>query len=271
VSVPPEVAAFYASFLEESRLTVGPARLEFERTKDLLARLLPPPPAKIVDVGGAGGAYSLWLAAQGYDVDLVDASRRLVDVARAQSARAEKPIASLHVADARSLPQSDASAAAVLVMGPLYHLQDAADRARALAETFRVLAPGGVAVVAAISRYASTLDGMARKLSLDPRFVAIRDRDLADGAHSNTTDNPDYFTTAYLHRPEDLRRELTEAGLEDVAVFGIEGPGWILPDFGARWGDPALRKDLLDVARALEDQPSIVGISAHLLGTGRKP
>ena len=266
---PAEVQAYYAGFPEESRLAAGSSRLEFERTKEILSRVLPGPPARIVDVGGAAGAYSLWLAAQGYEVHLVDASPRLVEEARMRSAKSTAPLASLAVGDARRLPQESGSAAMVLVMGPLYHLTAAAHRAASLREAFRVLTAGGVAAVAAISRYASTLDGLARKLSLDPRFVKIRDRDLADGQHRNDTNELDYFTTAYFHRPDDLRAELEAAGFRDVTVLGVEGPAWILPDFDARWEDPALRKDLLDVARALESE--VVGISAHLLGIGRKP
>jgi ubiquinone/menaquinone biosynthesis C-methylase UbiE len=193
-----------------------------------------------------------------------------VEQARARNARSATPIASLTVADARKLPQEDGSAAAVLVMGPLYHLCAAADRATALREASRVLAGNGIAVVAAISRYASALDGLARHLSADPRFVAIRDRDLADGQHRNEIDHPHYFTTAYFHRPEDLRSEMEAAGFRDVGVLGVEGPGWVLPDFEARWADPAMRRELIEVARALESEPSIVGASAHLLGLGRK-
>jgi len=125
-------------------------------------------------------------------------------------------------------------------------------------------------VVAAISRYASALDGLVRKLSVDPRFVKIRDRDLADGQHRNDTDNVDYFTTAYFHRPDDLRSELEVAGFRDVTILGVEGPGWMLPDLDTRWEDADLRKDLLDVGRALESESSIVGVSAHLLGISRK-
>jgi ubiquinone/menaquinone biosynthesis C-methylase UbiE len=268
---PPEVQAYYARFPEESRLGHGSFRLEFERTKEILARVLPRLPARIVDVGGAAGAYSLWLAEQGYEVHLVDASPRLVEEARARSAKSTTPIASLSVADARRLPQEDGSAAMVLVLGPLYHLPSAADRMTSLREAHRVLASEGTAVVAAISRYASALDGLARKLSLDPRFVTIRDRDLVDGQHRNDTNNEDYFTTAYFHRPDDLRSELEVAGFRDVMVLGIEGPAWMLPDFDARWENPALRKDLLGVARALESEPSVIGVSAHLLGIGRKP
>ena len=267
---PPDVVSYYATFPEESRLGLGSSRLEFERTKEILARVLPGPPGPVVDVGGAAGAYSSWLAEQGYEVHLVDASPRLVEEARKRSVKSATPIASLSVADARRLPQGHGSAAAVLVMGPLYHLPAAADRVTSLREAFRVLAPDGTTVVAAISRYASALDGLSRKLSLDPRFVKIRDRDLADGQHRNDTNNADYFTTAYFHRPDDLRAELEAAGFRDVTILGVEGPAWMLPDFDARWEDAALRKDLLDVARALEAEPSVIGVSSHLLGIGKK-
>jgi ubiquinone/menaquinone biosynthesis C-methylase UbiE len=267
----PEVLAFYAGFPEERRLGIGRFRLEFERTKEILARELPGPPARVVDVGGAAGAYSLWLAARGYEVHLVDATARLVDEARRRSAASPSPLASANVADGRRLPQADRSADAVLVMGPLYHLTAADDRARALGEAFRILRPGGVVVAAAISRFASALDGIAQKLARDPRFVAIRNRDLAEGQHRNHTGDPAYFTTAYFHRPEDLRAEVEAAGFADVRVLGVEGPGWILTDFDARWEDPALRWDLLELAQALEAEPAVVGASAHLLGLGRRP
>jgi len=270
VTPPPEVQAYYARFPEESRLGFGSSRLEFERTKEILTRVLPPPPARIVDVGGAAGAYSMWLAEQGYEVHLVDASPRLVEEARGRNPTSATPIASLSVADARRLPQQDGSVAAVLVMGPLYHLPSEADRVASLREALRVLASGGIVVAAAISRYASALDGLARKLSLDPRFVKIRDRDLADGQHRNDTDNMDYFTTAYFHRPDDLRSELEVAGFRNVRVLGVEGPGWIVQDFDTRWEDARMRKDLLDVGRALESESSVVGVSAHLLGIGWK-
>jgi hypothetical protein len=124
-------------------------------------------------------------------------------------------------------------------------------------------------VTAAISRYASALDGLARKV-LDPAFLRIRDQDLSDGQHRNPTDTLNYFTTAYFHRPEDLRAELEEAGFSAVEVMGVEGVAWMFADFESRWADEALRQDILNVARAVEAEPSIVGVSAHLLGIGRK-
>jgi ubiquinone/menaquinone biosynthesis C-methylase UbiE len=223
-----------------------------------------------VDVGGAAGAYSLWLAEAGFDVHLVDASERLVREARQRSANAARAVAAFSVSDARQLPDDDESADAVLVMGPLYHLTRRADRLAALAEARRVLRNDGLVAVAAISRCASTLDGLARELTLDPRFVAIRDRDLLDGQHRNSGDNTTYFTTSYFHRPDDLAGELVEAGFDDTAVLGVEGPGWLMSDFGERWADPVRRSELLRAARVLEREPSILGASAHLIGLGWK-
>ena len=224
---------------EEARLSSGPSLLEFERTKEILSRVLPRAPCRVVDVGGAAGAYSSWLSERGYEAHLVDASPRLVEEARRRNATSGKPIASVCVGDARQLPQEDGFVHAALVMGPLYHLPTAADRLLALAEARRVLVMSGVVVAAAISRYASALDGLARKLSVDPRFVRMRDRDLADGQHRNETDDLNYFTTAYFHRPDDLLRELESAGFRDARVFGVEGPGWMLSDLDARWNDAA--------------------------------
>jgi len=265
---PADVLAYYDRYAEEDRLANGAFQLELERTKEILARVLPKAPARVLDVGGAAGTYSLWLAGQGYETHLVDASERLVNEARRRSQAANRPIASLQTADARRLPHPDGSMAAVLVMGPLYHLTAREDRLQALREARRVLTRPGVLVAAAISRYASALDGLVRGLVRDPAFVAIRNRDLREGQHRNDTDRLDYFTTAYFHRPEELPEELGEAGFSSIRVLGVEGPAGFFPDFAARWADPVTRADIVELARLVEAEPSIVGMSAHLLAVG---
>jgi SAM-dependent methyltransferase len=157
----------------------------------------------------------------------------------------------------------------VLLLGPLYHLTAAADRARALSEARRVLKPGGQLFAGAISRWASALDGLARDLFQDPRFAAIVAQDLREGQHRNPTERLDYFTTAYFHRPDELCAEVVGAGLSVEGLYGVEGPGWVLSDVTARLADPRRRTDLLQVARLLESEPSLVGVSAHLLVVAR--
>ena len=265
-----EIAAHYAEVAERQRL--GPLSLERVRTWELLVRHLPEAPAVVLDVGGAAGVYALPLAARGYQVHLVDPMARHVEQAlEASGQQQETPLASATVGDARRLEWPDAGVDAVLLLGPLYHLTERADRVRALGEARRVLRPGGVLAAAAISRFASMMDGLLRGSLDDPVFAAIVERDLRDGQHRNPTERADYFTTAYFHRPEELRAELLAAGLVVEGLYGIEGPGWILPDLAERWADARRRADLVAVARAVELEPSVIGASAHLLAVARRP
>lgn len=261
----PTIAQYYHQAPEEHRLEQGAFVLEEVRTRELIERHARLPPATVLDVGGAAGAYALWLADAGYTVHLLDPVPRLVAEAERRSAARSRPLASCRVGEARALDFPDQSADIVLLLGPLYHLTEAGDRARALREARRVLRPGGQLFAAAISRWASALDGLSRDLLQDPRFAAIVEQDLREGQHRNPTERLDYFTTAYFHRPDELRAEVLDAGLILDGLYGLEGPGWLFPDVTGRLADPRRRAELLQVVRLLESEPSVLGVSAHLL------
>jgi ubiquinone/menaquinone biosynthesis C-methylase UbiE len=264
------IANFYQRNAEESRLQFGPGPLEEARTRELIERHIPKPPADVVDVGGGAGVYAFWLAERRYQVQLVDASPRLIEEARRRNATAAHRLIACSVGDARNIPVEDESVSAVLMLGPLYHLVEAEDRMIALREAERVLQRGGVLFAAAISRWGSALDGLARELFTDKRFASIVERDIREGQHRNDTERVDFFTTAYFHRPDELSDEVSRAGLAVENLYGIEGPAWLLPDFAKRWEDPSRREIMLNVARLLEREPFVTGVSAHLLAVGRK-
>jgi SAM-dependent methyltransferase len=257
--------------VERDRLTTW-GRLEAARTRELLHRFLPAPPAVVLDVGGAEGAYALPLAAAGHTVHLIDPVARHVDSARTASSAAAAPLASAEVGDARALPHPDGSADAVLMLGPLYHLVDDADRAASLAEAHRVLRPGGVLLAAAISRFASALDGVRDGYLADPAFAAIVDGDLTDGVHRNPdpAGRPEWFTLAYFHHPDQLRAEVAAAGFADVEVLAVEGIG-AAGDAGALLDDPPAREALLATIRRLESEPALLGVSPHLMAIAQRP
>ena len=266
-----EVVAYYARGLERDRLASGPGALEFMRTQVLLTRFLTPPPGVVADVGGGPGRYAVWLAERGYRVHLVDPV--LLHVEQARTAIAARPgaaLASANVGDARSLQLPDASADAVLLLGPLYHLPERADRLQALTEARRVCRPGGVVIVAGISRFASTLDGLRGGYLADPAFAAVAAADRRDGRHHNPTDDPAYFTTAYFHRPEELAAECAAAGLVHETTLAVEGAGWLLADLDARLADESRTAVLLAALAALEAEPTLLGVSAHLLTVARR-
>jgi ubiquinone/menaquinone biosynthesis C-methylase UbiE len=265
------MAAFYARGLERDRLAEGQGALEFTRTQTLLERYLPAPPAVVADVGGGPGRYAVWLAERGYRVHLIDPVPLHVEQARAAAAaRSGAALAGADVGDARALRLTDASAHAVLLLGPLYHLPERADRLQALAEARRVCRRGGVVIAAAISRFASTLDGLRGGYLEDPAFAAVAAGDLRHGRHRNPTGDPAYFTTAYFHRPEDLADECAAAGLAHEATLAVEGAAWLLPDLDARLADARRRAVLLAALAALEAEPALLGVSAHLLTVARR-
>jgi len=262
----PDTAAHYALGMEQQRLTAPRGRLELARTWELLTRHLPAPPAVVLDVGGAAGIYSLPLAARGYQVHLVDPVGLHVEQARRASAdQPHRPLASATVGDARQLDRADASVDAVLLLGPLYHLTARPDRLTALREARRVLRPAGVLLAAAISRFASTYDGLARGYLHEPGFEAIVERDVHDGQHRNPTQRPEWFTTAYFHLPHELPAEARAAGLTPQALLAVEGPGSFLPGVEEQLSDPAHAPRLLAAIRRVEAEPSLLGASAHLL------
>jgi SAM-dependent methyltransferase len=261
------VVAHYESILEESRLSEGMAEIELVRTQEILRRWLPSPPARVLDAGGATGVHAEWLLAEGYAVHLLDITPRHVNQARASLGDWGL---TAQVADARSLPLHSDSFDAVLLLGPLYHLQERADRVRVLIEARRVVRPDGLVAAAAISRFASLFDGLVRGFLFDSDFRAIAHRDLLDGRHSNVDNRPHWFTTAFFHRPEQLEEEICSAGLSFVEVVGVEGlAGW-LPQLERHWAQEPDRKVILDAIRLVEAEPSLLGLSAHLLAIARR-
>ena len=267
-----EMNSHYSSGYEESRLSVGEGRLEWLRTMEIVNRYAPPSPACILDVGGGAGAYALPLAQRAYVVHLIDPVPLHIERARkAMALQPAHPLASASVGDARSVPFEDNSADVVLLLGPLYHLTEKADRLLALREALRTLCSGGILVAAGISRFASTCDGLRQGFLEDPEFEEIVKRDLLDGQHRNPSERPGWFTTAYFHSPDELAGEITESGFALETLLAAEGPAWLLSKLDAWMADDEKVEVLLRAIRRIEAEPSLLGASAHILAIGRKP
>lgn len=269
-SIVPVILGYYAAGRERDRLFEGRSQLERVRTQELLARHLPPPPAVVLDVGGGPGVYARWLATQGYEVHLVDPVPLHVEQAAADAALGDHLLASARIGDARRLEDPAMSTDAVLLMGPLYHLTERADRLQALREARRVARLRGWLFAVGISRFASLLDGMSAGFLDDPAFAPIVEQDLRNGQHRNPEDQPGYFTTAFFHHPEELQAEVREVGWSIVETVGIEGPGWWIPQpFAAWWEVETRRERLLAAVRAVEREPTLLGLGPHLMVVAR--
>ncbi|GAA1399647.1 hypothetical protein GCM10009613_55540 [Pseudonocardia kongjuensis] len=253
-----ELVEHYATADEQGRLTGGTS-LERLRTQLLLRRALPAAPSRILDVGGGAGVHAAWLAELGHSVHLVDAVPEHVEQARSAGTFTAA------LGDAVELAEADHSYDAVLLLGPLYHLRRRSERIQALREAHRVTRAGGVLAAAAISRYASMMDGFYRGFVADPAFVEIVVRDLETGRHDNPTRHPRYFTSSYFHTCAELRAEIAAAGYRLVDLLPVEGVLAWYPGLDEQMSDPVRRDLVLRCIERTEHDPAVTAASPHLL------
>jgi len=257
--------AYYARDEERDRLASGAGRVEYLRTVEVITRTLPDPPAIVADIGGGPGRYTDWLVEAGYQVVHRDLVAHHVDQVRERhGARVNTA-----VGDATALDLDDASVDVVLLLGPLYHLYDADDRVRALVEAARVVRPGGAVYIAAISRWATRLDGILVE-GFHHEHPALLD--LVDEYERTGVLAPahDKGFTGFAHTPEQLRGEVRESGLVLDSLVTVEGISFALADLDLRLDDRHERSHLFAMLRAVESVPDLLGLGPHLLATAHR-
>jgi len=258
-----EIIDFYENkYSENERLKRH--RLEHIRTQEIISRYLKHG-MKIIDIGGATGVYSLWLAKQGFDVTLYDLVPKHIEIAKAKAT--EKNIAlTCLCGDARNIPLDNECFDVALNMGSLYHLQERADRLTALDETYRITKTDGIAICSFISRYAPLLDGFKESLVDDNYFLEILNEVMQTGRHNNK--GTSYFTTAYMHTIDEIKSEMESAGFNNLKLIGVQG-------FAACFSDDIIFKDerrLELVLKYLRETESIseLSLSHHIIAVGVK-
>jgi len=264
-----EIENFYTQTSEEARLQLGLGPLEFERNKDLIQRHLPASKGVILDVGGGPGAYSEWLAGLGYTVHLIDPVPKHIKQATKRANSLKKPFKAI-LGEARQLNFADDSVDVVILHGPLYHLQDKQARLSAIKEAKRVTKKGGIIVGFAINYAASTIAGLLNGFMHEPGFIDMCKQELLSGIHTPPKNMPGSLAEAYYHRPSQLIEEFTEATLEFINIYAVEGVVWLDKKYFESRGDAKKKQALMDLLSITESDQALLALSPHMMIATRK-
>ncbi|MCL2811412.1 MAG: class I SAM-dependent methyltransferase [Clostridia bacterium] len=260
------VRTFYDADVEMEWNRLDKHPVEFELTKRFLRRYISDG-ARVLDVGGGPGRYSLWLAERGCRVTLADLSQANVEFGLAKAAELGLELRGLR-ADARDLSALAGQAFDhVLLMGPLYHLTDAEDRKKAVRSALALLAPGGMLAVSFISAFAGILYAMRDEPD------AILNPDLMEHFAIAARDEPYSgmaFTQAYFARRQDILPFMDGFGLEKLHFLSAEG---MLSPYEANLliQPPEVLAAWIDYAEKLCERQDILSFAEHYLYIGRKP
>ena len=262
--IDPSIDDFYAQSAEESRLKMGLGPLEFERNKDLISRYLPSSNGVIADIGGGPGHYSQWLANLGHQVFLIDPVIKHIRQAEKRSLNSKRPFKAI-LGEARQLPLADHCADVVILHGPLYHLQDEAERIAAIKEARRILRIGGMVLGFAITYSAFTLAALQNGLIHHPDVFSMCKEELSTSCHYPPGSIPGMLAQAYFHRPAALIAEFESAGFKAVDLFAVEGMAWLDSKYFESWSSAEQRSRLLELVKHTEKDAELLCLSPHIM------
>lgn len=237
---------------------------EFERIKSLIEKHLFSLPLTIIDIGGGTGKYSEWLAKKGHRVHLVEPVAKHIKIAQ-NRAHPLKNKFSVHLGEARQLEFANNYADLIILHGPLYHLQEKADRDLSICEAKRVLKNNGIILGFAINYTASTLVGLLNGLIHKKSFFEMCKEELTIGKHNPPDDFPWLLAEAFYHKPEQLKDEFINQELTYLNTYAVEGMAWLDKDFFANMLNDKKRKALMELIQITENDSYLLPFSPHMM------
>lgn len=250
----------------------GGARVEFELNKRYLARYIKPGD-RVLDCGGGPGRYSLWLAEMGCDVTLFDLAEENVKFGLAKADELGLKLSGI-AGDARKVRELvEGEFDHVLLMGPLYHLTDEADRRMAVNSCMDCLKVGGTLSTAFISFYGGMVFLLRELIGGGDKYDAapleLIDVDLGQ-IERREAFHGDGFTRAYMCFQDEAEQFMDSFGdLEKLHFIGSES---VLAPFihnVMSAGDDIYRR-LLDFGERLAERDELLSYAEHFLYIGRK-
>lgn len=263
-----KVKQFYddAPEREWGRLEKHP--FEFRLTSWMLEKHIKPGD-RVLDVGGGPGRYAIHFARMGCEVTLVDLSDGNIALAKQKAAEAGVNIEA-YACDCLRLDELNLGMYDhVLLMGPLYHLPQEADRVMAVDKAMAHLKPGGLLCASFILLGSGLIADLKRGGNIVNDMSNPETRGLVDDMLANRPYTGGAFSTACFYPPNRIKGFMEGFGLETKHLFGQEGI--LAPnEFDILQRDEAEIECWIDVAKRLLEVPELLAWSEHAMYIGQK-
>jgi len=223
----------------------------------------------VLDIGGGPGRYSLYLAEKGSRVTLFDLSPGNIKFASERAAEQGLSIETV-TGDAREADKliKNREFDHVLLMGPLYHLLDEADRISAVNAALNLLKPGGIIYISFISMMGGIIYGMKDA----PEIMASNDpfeMEFLNKFTARKSYGGDAFTKAFFIEQSEILPFMAQFPLEKLHLFGQEGI--TSPCESNIMAQPEEIIDAwLDLCEKIWEREEFLSWSEHLMYVGRK-
>ncbi len=246
--------------------------LEHYTTMQYLRRYLPKR-GRVLDGGSGPGRYTIELAKAGYKMTALDPVRESLRFAEKASKRkgVSRNIEGFVKGRIENLSQFDSNSfdAVMSLGGPLSHVMSAKLRKRAASELVRVAKPGAPVFASVMGRL-STISGLLMEFpeELEEAYVPTW---IQKGDYKGKVFGKPVFTAFHGFMPDELAGLFRFGNFKRISTVALEG-------FASR-AQPQLRKlsrnkklfgIWLKLHMELCEEPSILGISNHILLVGRK-
>lgn len=265
-----EVQMYYDEQAEREweRLTNAYSMIEFTTTMHLIERYFPSK-GRLLDIGCGPGRYSLALAEKGYEMSLLDISSKELALAEKFFQERSLKAEGFYHACSMTLDFEDDTFDGVIVLGPLYHLHTEDERQMVIDEVYRVLKPGGTAILA----YINSL-GVLRASAYECPDVFEENEVMLRYLEGDVAlSHEEGFTAAYFTTPESALREIKRSSFDVISRAGAESfvAGMQLELHRLKENEPALYNRYLDMAKSVCEHEAYRDATEHLNIVVKKP
>ncbi|MBR3955354.1 MAG: methyltransferase domain-containing protein [Clostridia bacterium] len=253
------VVDFYNRYNEDGRLLRKSRMPEYLTTMQYIEKYLFPG-AKIIEIGAGTGRYSVALAEKGYDVTAVELVEHNIEIMK----KKVKPYHDIKImqGNARDLSVfENNSFDIVLLLGPMYHLFEDADKHRALDEAIRIAKPDGII----FASYCNN-DTSMYKFFYNGRVLQYLEKGLIKEDYHTASVPEEIFE---LYRKSDIDELMKDKNTTRLHFVGVDMLSYLFDDRFYKLSDREF-EEYMKFLSNLREREDCVGMSIHMLDIFRK-